>query len=99
MLVLTLDRVGIVKPAVYVALARHAARLSAVDRRHGTTALAQFQSTLALIARMRAVRALDLPNTEALIASLADVPVADDGYRGAMLEWIDREVRPLLRGG
>ena len=95
MLLLTLDRIGITNPAVYVDAVRHAERLATVDRRDGFAAFAQFQGAVALIARMVRVRSLDITAAERLLTSLFAVPVNADGYGGAMLQWIDRELRPL----
>jgi hypothetical protein len=95
MLMLTLDRLGISKPSVYVAAVRHAGRLAALDRHRGFTALAQFQGTLALVARMLRARTIDPPKAEALVASLVALPVSDDGYGGGVLEWIGHELRPM----
>jgi hypothetical protein len=95
MLMLTLDRLGISKPSVYAAAARHAGRLAALDRHRGFTALAQFQGTLALVARMMRARTIDPPKAEALVASLVALPVGDDGYGGKLLEWIGHELRPM----
>ncbi len=96
MLMLTLDRIGITAPLVYVAAARHASRLAAIDRRRGFAALAQFQGVVALVARMVRVRTLDAAGAGTLIASLCAVPVTARGYDGGVLRWIDRELRPLL---
>ncbi len=69
-----------------------------VDRRHGFVALAQFQGVVALVARMVRVRTLDAAGAGTLIASLCAVPVTAGGYDGGVLQWIDRELRPLLAG-
>lgn len=98
MLVLTLDRMGITDASVYAGAARHAGRLTALERQFGSTALVQFQSALALITRMRHVRSLELSQAQSLVVSLSAVPLAEDGYRGKLLEWIDRELRPLAAG-
>ena len=96
MLMLTLERVGITAPAVYVAAARHARQLAAVDRRYGFAAVAQFQGVLAMVARLVRVHALDTSAAQALIGSLCAVPVSHNGYDGGLLQWIERELRPRL---
>jgi hypothetical protein len=95
MLMLTLDRLGISKPAVYAAAARHAGRLAALDRHRGFVALAQFQGALALVGRMTRARTIDPVRGEALVESLVALPLNDEGYGGAILEWIGRELRPM----
>jgi hypothetical protein len=95
MLMVTLDRLGISRPSVYAAAARHAGRLASLDRHRGFTALAQFQGALALVARMMRARSIDLPKAEALVESLVALPVNDDGYGGNILEWIGHELRPM----
>ena len=97
-LVLTLDRLGVTNPGVYAAAVRHASRLSTADRSRAAAALAQFQSALAFITRLHLIRSIDLKRTEALVTSLAAVPVSEDGYRGYLLEWFDRELRGLSTG-
>jgi hypothetical protein len=96
MLMLTLDRIGVTAPSLYVDAARHASRLAALDGRRGFVALAQFQGVVALVARMVRVRTLDAAAAQRLIGSLTAVPVTAGGYNGGVLRWIDRELRPLL---
>jgi hypothetical protein len=96
MLMLTLDRLGITTPAVYAAAARHASRLTALDHRHAFTALAQFQGLMALVVRMRRVQTIDRPKAEALVTSLVSLPISDEGYGGGLLDWVGRELRPMM---
>ena len=64
---LTLERMGIRTPSVYVAAAQQAERLTALDSTRGSIAIAQFQGSLALLARMSAVRTVDAPTGERLV--------------------------------
>jgi len=99
-LMLTLERMGIRTPATYAAAARQAERLTALDATHGFTALAQFQGSLALLARLAAVRTIDTPTAERLVRDLVAVKLNDDGrYDGAMAAWLASELRPVLPGG
>ena len=98
MLLLTLERCGVRHPAVYVTAARRAQQLATLDNRRLFVALGQFQGALALIARMTAVHTLGVPEAEALIASLANVPNSDGRYGGAIATWIREQLRPALVG-
>ena len=99
MLMLTLERIGVTRPSAYVAAGRHAGELAAVNRRRGFAALAQFQGVVAVIARFVRVHTLDTDAAESLIESLCGLPVGVDGYDGAVLQWIEREIRPRLPEG
>ncbi len=96
MLVLTLERIGVTSPGVYVAAARKAARLSAFEGHRGFLIQAQFQGALTLIARMRAVRTIDVPAAEKLIQQVVSLPLSEDGrYLGAIANWL-RETLKML---
>jgi hypothetical protein len=97
MLMLTLDRMGVRDPRVFAMAAGQAKRLMALDGRRAFIALGQFQSALALTARLVRVRSLTAAAGEALVASLVAVPPADDGsYHGAIARWLDRSLAPAL---
>ena len=96
MLLLTLERCGVRHPAVYVTGVRRAQQLATLDSRRMFVALGQFQSALALVARMTSVHTLDVSQAEALIASLANVPNSDGRYGGAIATWIRQQLRPAL---
>jgi len=99
-LMLTLERMGVRSPAVYAAAARQADRLTALDGSRGHSALAQFQGSLALLARMAAVGTIDVPTAERLVRELAVVKLNDDGrYDGAIATWISSALRPVLPAG
>ena len=100
MLMLTLERIGIGRPSVYVALARQADRLSGLDvtRRHA--ALAQFQGAIALVAHLVRVGTLDGAQAETLVGTLSEAPFDPArGYRGAIADWLQTELRPALAAG
>jgi hypothetical protein len=99
-LMLRLERMGIRTPATYAAAAHQAERLTALDATRGFTALAQFQGSLALLARLAAVRTIDTPTGERLVRDLVAVKLNDDGrYDGAMAAWLGSELRPVLPAG
>jgi hypothetical protein len=96
-LLLTLERMGVEEPSVYAAFVRQAERISGVDRDRQHAALAQFQGAIALVARLALVQTIDRRTTNALLASLVQVPFdAQRGYRGALSEWLQRQLRPAL---
>ena len=98
MLMLTLERIGITMPSLYVSAARQAARLGALDAHRGYVAEAQFQGALALVARMTSVRTIDVPAAQQLIARLIALPLAEDGrYDGAVAHWIREDVGRVVR--
>jgi hypothetical protein len=97
MLLLTLERIGIRSPAVYASAARHAQRLTSSSPQDAGVALSQFQGSLALIARMVRSRALEPALAETLVASLATVPVRENGrYRGGIARWIQQALAPAI---
>jgi hypothetical protein len=99
-LMLTLERMGVRTPAIFAAAARQAERLSALDGPRAHSALAQFQGSLALLARLAAVRTVDVPTGERLVRDLVAVKLNDDGrYDGALAAWIGGELRIVLQAG
>jgi hypothetical protein len=97
MLIVTLDRIGIRAPSLYVAAARHAARLSALDGRRGFVAQAQFQGALAVISRMARVRTMTVAQAQTLLEKLVALPVGEDGrYAGAVAGWFRNDVAAAL---
>jgi hypothetical protein len=97
MLMVTLERIGIRRPATYAAAARLASRMSPPDPARAFLAIAQFQGALALLERMRMVGSLDAGRTEALVNSLLAVPLNSySQYLGGVLSWIAGELRPAL---
>jgi hypothetical protein len=99
MLMLTLERIGVARPGVYAAMARHAQRLSMLSGTRGPAALAQFQGALAIVDRLVRVRRLDSFQAEALVASLAAVPIdAERGYLGALAPWLHQQLGRTLGG-
>jgi len=97
MLMLTLERIGVTNPGVYAAAARHARRLTGGDSTRAFWRLAQFQSAVALVARMAGVGTIDAAQAEALLVSACAVPLeSNDRYAGGMALWLERELLPLL---
>jgi hypothetical protein len=93
-LAVTLERIGLDTPATYAAAARMATLLSNVrlpDRRR--TAIAEFQSALALIDRATRMRGIDSQRAGNVVASLLALPVsADIGYGAGFTQWLRQEL-------
>ncbi|HWW85539.1 MAG TPA: hypothetical protein VNZ26_18210 [Vicinamibacterales bacterium] len=89
MLMLSLERIGVTRPALYAAMARQAARIASLDGRRGFLAQAQFQGALSLVANMVRVRSIDRQKSEGMLDRLAALPISDEGrYAGAMAVWL-----------
>ena len=98
MLMVTLDRIGIRKPALYAAAARVASRMLPPDPARAFVATAQFQGSLALLLRMRLVGTVGPGKAEALVASLVAVPLNSySQYLGGILQWIGGDLRSAIR--
>ena len=96
-LALTLERMGIRAPSIYIAAAQHAEKLTALDSARGSIALSQFQGSLALLARIVSVRTLETPAAEALARELFALRLDDSGYYGgAIAVWITDRLRAAL---
>jgi hypothetical protein len=97
MLMLTLERIGVRQPSTFALAARQAARLSRGDASRSFWQVAQFQSALALIARLRSADTLDFATADAALRSLFSVPLDEHGrYGGALERWLSRELVPRL---
>jgi hypothetical protein len=98
-LMTTLERIGLTRPQIYADAARHALAIEAVESpRRAVPLLSQFQAAVALIARGARSGAFDAAAADALVTALVAVRVANDGYQGAVLRWVDRELRSRLVG-
>ena len=89
-LMLTLERMGIRTPAVYVAAARHAEKLNALDATKGHIALSQFQGALALLDRATRMHTFDAATAETLASDLFALRLEDGYYDGAIAAWLAR---------
>ena len=98
MLMLTLERVGVRDVQLYSTAIRTAGRLSELDGYRGFATLAQFQGALALVVRLRTVRAIDARRAEGMVKELIAIPVSADGYDGAMARWIGTEFHAVDGG-
>jgi hypothetical protein len=99
MLILTLERIGVRRPAVYAALVRQAERVSDLKTVRARSSLAQFQSAIALVERLTRVRTIDVKTAEALLETLAAVPFREGrGYGGELVPWLQSQLRPALGG-
>ncbi len=99
-LMLTLEQMGITDPALYVGAARHAAHLDAVQpvsaRR---VAIAEFQSTVALIGQLKRASLLDLARTTVLLTSLFDIAAPRAANNRPFRTWLrDNLVAALPKG-
>ena len=96
-LMLTLERMGLKTPSLYIAAARQAEKVTALDASRGNIALAQFQGALALLARLVSVHTLDTRAAETLARQLFAVRLDDTGYyNGAIAAWINDRVRAAV---
>ena len=95
-LVLTLERMGIRSPSVYVAGIRHAERLAGLDQTRGSQALAQVQGALAFLCRLVRVRTIDSATGEQLARDLFGARLSDGRYGGAIAAWMSDRLRPAL---
>jgi len=99
MLLLSLERIGITRPAVYAAVSRKAKEATGGDPNRAFWTLVQLQGSLAIIVRLQMVGTIDAATSERLVLSLAAVPVEDDRYRGGVARWFDRDLLPVLPRG
>jgi hypothetical protein len=99
-LMLELERIGIVAPATYVALAQHAQQLARVQNDQRPVVLSQFQSVVTLIARMTRARTIGRVDAERLLLDLSANPIDSDvGYTCSVADWIDSRLLPALPAG
>ena len=98
-LILTLDRMGVRDPALYVSALGAADRLAAVhDRARQVESLSELQATVALLDRARSwARTLAPESASALLRSLFAVASTDHGYSGALARWWEATLLPALR--
>jgi len=94
-LMLTLERIGIKAPAVYVAAVQHAEKLTSLEASRGAVALGAFQGALALLERMTRVRTLDTASAEAFARQLFAVRIDDGRYDGGVAAWLATLVERL----
>ena len=93
MLMLNLERMGMMAPAVYASAARQAARLGTIDGQRAFVAQAQFQGALAIVGKMRTVHTIDVAAAQRLIERLLSLPLTADGrYNGAVAQWIRDDI-------
>ena len=97
-LVLTLDRMGVRRAAVYAAAVRRAARIDTIsDPERRARVLSQFQGALAVVDRLRYAGALTDEGAESLAASASAVELdRDREYAGGMAAWVADVLVPAL---
>ena len=98
-LMLALERMGVRTPAVFVAAVRGAEALSRIDSdSRAATALAQFQSAMAILDRAARAGRLTAVSVERLVLSLCAVPLESSRYNGRLAAWIETALLPALGG-
>jgi hypothetical protein len=98
MLMLTLERIGVRRPAPYAALTRLAEQISALETTRARAALANIQGAIALVERLVRMRSVDLGTGERLLETLALVPFKEErGLLGGLVPWLRVELRHALR--
>jgi hypothetical protein len=97
-LLLTLERMGVTDPLVYLAATRRADQVTnGPESVTVRSALAQLQGSLGLLERIRYGRILDATGAAALVRSLLAVePDQSGAYQGRLAAWIERELLPAL---
>ncbi|HEY6506838.1 MAG TPA: hypothetical protein VIY56_02420, partial [Vicinamibacterales bacterium] len=96
MLMLTLERMGVVSPGVYAAAARAGARVGELGAARAFWTIAQLQGALAILARLRSAGSVDVAAVEALTLSLVSLPLDQGQYQGAVAGWLARDLWPRL---
>ena len=98
MLMLTLERIGVHRPALYAALTRLAEQISDLETTRARAALANFQGAIALVERLVRVRSIDSSTAERLLEALALVPFKEErGFLGGLAPWLQFDLRHALR--
>jgi len=98
MLHLTLERIGARAPTLHARAARRAEALSEIENPDiAAVSLSQFQGGLALIERAVHHGRVTASVAEALVTSLVDTALLDDGSYGAgIAQWLRQRVVPTL---
>jgi hypothetical protein len=97
-LTLTLERMGVKDPSVYVLAVQHARSIASItDTNRAATALAQFQGALALVERARFNRHVDHVRAGRLVTLLAGSGLSSQGeYLGQVAAWLRDSLLPAL---
>ena len=97
-LALTLEHIGVTDVATYAAAARAAAALNAIrSPEWRTVAIAEFQSSLAIVLRAVRWNGLDPEDGVALTSSLIGLPVsANQGYGDFFVHWLQQHRVAIL---
>ena len=95
-LMLTLERMGVRRPSIYVAAVLQAEKLTDLDQARGSAALALFAGALALLSRLVRARTIDAATGERLAGGLFAARLADGRFGGAIAAWINDRLRPAL---
>jgi hypothetical protein len=98
MLMLTLERIGVRRPALYAALTRLAQQISALETTRARATLANLQGAIALVERLVRARSIDASTAEEVLEALALVPFKEErGFLGGLVPWLRFALRPALR--
>lgn len=96
-LVMTLERTGVRRPATYALAARRARAIEDVgDPVLAVPLLAQFQGALLLLERMSRTGAIPPSAVDGLVSSLCELSTSSGRYDGALAEWIETTLLPML---
>lgn len=97
MLVLALERMGIVEADAYAAIARLTTSFSTLGRADAFAAFGQTQSALALVARLRLARVITPATATTLVRSLAaSAETTRDSKRGDVLNWLRKTLADAI---
>ena len=98
MLMLSVERMAVEDPRVYVALARAARRFDGIAQPlRLRDALSQFQGAIALVERARLAGAMTPDAAGAALLALASVPMTGDGgFDGGVAGWLADHLLPRL---
>jgi hypothetical protein len=100
-LIMALERMGIADEATIAGAVRRAAQLSAIDDdTRAVRALAQFQGTLVIIARVASRGSQPAESMSRLVSSLSAVDLNERGeYEGQLVHWLDEHLHAQLPHG
>ena len=89
-LMLTLERIGIREPDVFVRAAERASALSAMRLEPSKrAAMTQFQAALGIVERIRRTGLLDIESAQLLALSLFKIDLSSErGYEGRLAQWL-----------
>lgn len=95
---MALEHAGVRRSRAYAAIARHAALLARIDHAsRGSMAVRQFQGALALTLDALSAATFTVAEAEALLESLAALPLDHERYDGRIAGWFEQHWLPAVR--